>query len=99
MAEPGEAGYLYRALLQVTVTYLHIERGNQRGAAKMLMRLRQWLDVLPDRCRGVRIDDLREHVARVRQAVSELSPDSIEAFDSSLLQPFPLEAGMEKPST
>jgi predicted metal-dependent hydrolase len=90
LAEPGEAGFLYRALLQVTVTHLHIQRGNQRGALKMMLRLRQWLDPLPDRCRGVRVDQLRQSVDSLRQALLKLPPDSLDQLDRSLLGPFPL---------
>ncbi|MGD2162916.1 MAG: DUF309 domain-containing protein [Anaerolineales bacterium] len=62
-------GYLYRALLQITVAFLHLERGNLRGATKMLLRVRQWLDPLPDKCRGVDLQDLRKTVDRLRMAV------------------------------
>ena len=70
-------GSLYRALLQITVAYLHLERGNLRGAAKMLLRVRQWLDPLPEVCRGVDIHDLRETVDRLRTTVDRAS-DSAE---------------------
>ncbi|MFP3852737.1 MAG: DUF309 domain-containing protein [Anaerolineales bacterium] len=99
MAEPGEAGYLYRALLQVTVTHLHIQRGNQRGATKMLLRLRQWLDPLPDRCRGVKIDELKTRVSMLRKAVQKLGPDSLDQLDRSLLGPFPLEENPPQPDS
>jgi predicted metal-dependent hydrolase len=69
MEAPEHEGYLYRALLQTTVAYLHLERGNLRGAAKMLLRVRQWLDPLPSTCRGVDIEDLRKTVERLRSAV------------------------------
>jgi hypothetical protein len=52
-ADKGPGRELYRGILQVAVAYLHIQRGNYRGALKMFLRLRQWLDPMPDTCRGV----------------------------------------------
>lgn len=90
MAEQGEAGFLYRALLQVTVAYLHIERGNYRGARKMLLRVRQWLDPLPAACRGVDVEELRAMVQRLRESLLALEPDQLAELDRSRLGPFPL---------
>ena len=86
-----EAGYLYRALLQVTVAYLHIERGNYRGASKMLLRIRQWLDPLPDECRGVDVVALKAMVEELRQEVQRVGPDGLDQLDRNLLRPFPIE--------
>jgi hypothetical protein len=74
--EAGEAeGYLYRALLQVAVALLQVERHNPRGARKMLLRVRQWLDPLPARCRGVDLGAVRSVVAELDQTLaSEASP-------------------------
>jgi predicted metal-dependent hydrolase len=60
-------GYLYRALLQVSVAHLHLERGNPAGAAKLLMRVHRWLDPLPDSCRGLDLAGLRRSVAQLRE--------------------------------
>jgi predicted metal-dependent hydrolase len=73
MEAPEHEGYLYRALLQTTVAFLHLERSNLRGAAKMLLRVRQWLDPLPENCRGVDIEDLRATVEQLRMAVDACS--------------------------
>ncbi len=98
MEEEGEAGYLYRALLQVTVAHLHIVRDNFRGATKMLLRVRQWLDPLPDACRGIDVRQLRAMVQRLRRALEELGPDRMQDLDHSLLGPFPLLEGALPPS-
>ncbi len=90
MEAPGPAGYLYRALLQVTVAYLHIERGNQRGATKMLLRLRQWLDPLPEVCCGVDVASLKANLEELRAALEGTGPKGIEALDRNLLRPIPL---------
>jgi len=50
---------LYRAMLQVAVAYLQIERGNYRGSMKMFIRLRKWIEPLPEVCRGVDVAQLR----------------------------------------
>ncbi len=69
-------GYLYRALLQVSVTYLHLSRGNLRGARKMALRIHQWLDPLPDQCRGVDVADLKMGVTALREALLGDPPPS-----------------------
>ncbi|GAB4481014.1 MAG: hypothetical protein Kow00124_28300 [Anaerolineae bacterium] len=88
MAETGPVRDLYRAILQVGVAYYQVERGNQRGALKMLLRSLQWLNMLPDVCRGVDVRQLREDALRVRDALQALPPDDdLSAFDRSLLKP------------
>jgi predicted metal-dependent hydrolase/CheY-like chemotaxis protein len=89
MEEDGEAGYLYRALLQVSVAHLHIERGNYRGASKMLLRVRQWLDPLPAECRGIDVAALKEQVASLRKALSRLGPSHLDEITPYLLPAFP----------
>lgn len=78
---------LYRALLQVAVAYLQIERGNYRGAVKMFLRLRQWLEPFPDRCRGIDLHRLRREVQEVYQRVLDLGPEQIATFERELLRP------------
>ncbi len=83
----GPVRDLYRAILQVGVAYYQIERGNHRGALKMLLRSVQWLLVLPDVCQGVDVRQLREDSARVRAELEALNPEDIQQFDRSLLRP------------
>ncbi|MBL8165248.1 MAG: DUF309 domain-containing protein [Anaerolineae bacterium] len=78
---------LYRAILQVGVAYYQIERGNHRGALKMLLRSVQWLSLLPDVCQGVDVRQLREDSYRVRAELERLKPDEINQFDRALLKP------------
>jgi predicted metal-dependent hydrolase len=87
MATPGPVRDLYRAILQVGVAYYQIERGNHRGALKMLLRSVQWLSILPDTCQGVDVQQLREDSYRVRAALEALPPAEIGSFDRSLLKP------------
>lgn len=78
---------LYRAILQVAVAYLQIERGNYNGAIKMFLRVRQWIEPLPDECRGVDVARLRADASQVRETLISLGPAGIQTFDRSLLRP------------
>ena len=90
MEAPELEGYLYRSLLQVSVAYLHVERGNHRGAVKMLLRLKQWLEPLPDQCRGVDVETLKTHVVDLDRELDRLGHSRLGELDSSLLRPVPL---------
>ena len=76
---------LYRAILQVAVAYLQIERRNYRGAIKMLLRLRQWIDPLPDICRGVDVAQLRRDANKIYATLIQLGPERIDEFDTQLI--------------
>jgi predicted metal-dependent hydrolase len=78
---------LYQAVLQVAVAYYQILRGNYRGAAKLFLRMRQWIDLLPDVCRGVDIGKLRTEARLVHQKLLELGPNRIKELDLSMLRP------------
>jgi CheY-like chemotaxis protein len=86
-ADETPAKELYRAILQVAVAYLQIERQNYRGAVKMFLRMRQWLRPIPGQCRGVDVDQLRQDAARVERRLMELGPQGIGDFDRSLFRP------------
>jgi hypothetical protein len=79
--DSGPGRDLYRGILQVGVAYLQIERGNYRGAIKMLLRVRQWLDPLPDICRGINIAQLRRDAQAVHDTLLQLGPERINEFD------------------
>jgi predicted metal-dependent hydrolase len=85
--ETGPARELYRAILQVAVAYLQITRQNYAGALKMFLRAHQWIDPLPEVCRGVQVGKLRRQALRVRQTLEELGEGRIGEFDLSLLLP------------
>ena len=78
---------LYRAILQVAVAYLQIERRNYNGAVKMFLRLRQWIEPLPEVCRGVEVGRLRRDARRVYERLVELGPQQIEQLERSLFTP------------
>jgi hypothetical protein len=50
------------------------------------MRVRQWLDPLPDLCRGVDVAQLRRDAQTARAALEALGPDGITRFDRTLLR-------------
>jgi predicted metal-dependent hydrolase len=85
--DEGDGRILYQGILQTGIALYQIERGNYRGAVKMLLRLRQWLDPLPDTCRGVDVAGVRKMVTAVHEAVQSLGPEQIDQFDWSLVQP------------
>lgn len=78
---------LYQAVLQVGVAYFQIERGNYRGALKMLQRSVQWLAMLPDVCQGINVAQLRKDSYGVRAELERLGADRINEFDRTLLKP------------
>lgn len=78
---------LYRGILQFGIALYQIERGNYRGAAKMLLRLRQWLTPLPKVCRGVDVARLRENIEAVTAVVQTLGAEGLAGFDFSMVQP------------
>ena len=78
---------LYRAILQVAVAYLQIERRNYNGAKKMFLRLRQWIEPLPDSCRGVDVKQLRQDALAVKAALEVLGPERIGEFNRQLFKP------------
>lgn len=87
MHTTGPVRDLYRAVLQVGIAYYQIERGNHRGALKMLLRSVQWFALLPDVCQGIDIRQLREDSTAVRATLEMLDPADIGTFDKSLLKP------------
>jgi hypothetical protein len=81
---------LYRAILQISVAYLQVQRKNYRGAVKMFLRSRQWINPLPDECRGVNIAQLREDASSVFQMVIKSGPEGIGYIDASVFKPINL---------
>lgn len=87
MAETRPIRDLYRVILQVSVAYYHILRGNYNGAHKMFLRAVQWFAPLPDQCMGVDVAALRADVAAVRIHLQALGAANIANFDRRLLRP------------
>ena len=86
-AESGEVRNLYRGILQIAVTYLHITRGNYDGAIKVYDRSQKWLQNWPAVCRGIQVEDLRQNAKIVMKEVERLGRENIGQFDLALLKP------------
>ena len=86
-AESGEVRDLYRGILQIAVTYLHVTRGNYNGAIKVYGRSQKWMQDWPEVCRGIRIGQLRRDAEAVINEVKRLGIENIGGFDRSLLKP------------
>ncbi|MBI2332793.1 MAG: DUF309 domain-containing protein [Chloroflexi bacterium] len=78
---------LYRGILQIAVTYLHITRGNYDGAVKVYRRSLKWTQGWNAVCRGVNIKKLREDAENIMKEVTRLGKERIGDFDLSLFQP------------
>lgn len=85
--DPSPGGNVYRALLQISVFYYHITRQNFNGALKIFLRARQWIDPLPDECKGINIGKLRAEANEAYQLMLKLGKSNIEDFDGSLFNP------------
>jgi CheY-like chemotaxis protein len=95
MSETGAGRELLRSLIQVAVAYLQIERGNRRGAQKILLRLRQWLDPLPSPCRGLDVEALRRQMETLRDLLAD--PGDHEAAEIIRLAFHPIPCVEESP--
>jgi hypothetical protein len=90
-ADSTAARELYRAVLQVAVAYYQIVRRNYNGALKMFLRVRQWIDPLPDTCRGINVAQLRADVQNAYTELISKGPARIAEFDLTLLRPIQFE--------
>ena len=75
---------LYQGILQIGVALYHVQRLNHHGAVYMLTGGTNYLRPFAPACQGVDVADLLTHAARVLQAVEQLGPDRLDAFDWSL---------------
>lgn len=85
--ETNDIRDLYRGILQVAVTYLHITRGNYDGAVKVYGRSLKWTQGWSDVCRGINVKKFRNDAEAVMQEVERLGKDGIGNFDISLFKP------------
>ncbi len=85
--EKGPVRELYRGILQAAVTYLHMQRGNYRGAVDVYKRCVKWLDRWPDECRGVNVAKLRADLSHAMEEWKRLGPAKVGEMDWSLLKP------------
>lgn len=88
-AEPGPVRNLYQGILQIGIAYLHIQRGNYRGARKMFNRAKATLANLPDCCQGVDLSRFRAEYEAVEREISRLGAQRLDQFDQNLLRVVP----------
>ena len=86
-AEQGQAKNLYQGILQTAVVYLHITRGNYRGAVKVYERSLKWLKDIPDTCKGIHVGELKADAWQVMTEIQKLGEERIAEFDRALLKP------------
>jgi predicted metal-dependent hydrolase len=86
-AESGKVRDLYRGILQIAVTYLHITRGNYNGAVKVYERSLKWMQGWPEVCRGIQVGELRRDAQAVIEEVQRLGMEKIGEFDRALFKP------------
>jgi predicted metal-dependent hydrolase len=91
--ERGKIRELYQGILEAGVTYLHIKRGNYRGALKVYGRSMKWLRGWPPFCRGVDVAQLREDLEAAIAQVEELGEARMTDFDLAMLKPVRWEDG------
>lgn len=87
MEESGSIRDLYRGILQLAVTYLHITRGNYNGAVKVYARSLKWTCDWADLCRGINLRKLRLDAEKVMSEVERLGRERIAEFDRAIFQP------------
>jgi len=63
--------HLLLGLTQVAVARHHLDNGNFTGSVKMILRSRQWLQNLPDRCNKVAVASLRRDLLDMKEIVVE----------------------------
>ena len=89
--ESGPIRELYQGILQVAVTYLHIQNGNYEGAVKVSERARVKLEKWPEHCRGVDVGALRADLSQVLEVLARLGPDHIAALNQNIFKPVKYE--------
>jgi uncharacterized protein len=85
--ERGRVRELYQGILEASVTYLHITRGNYAGALKVYGRSMRWLKGWPETCRDLDVARLRKDMDLVMAEVKRLGGAGLADFDRSLLRP------------
>ena len=80
-AERRPVRELYRGILQIGVACYQVERGNARGAIKMLDRAVKWLQPFRPVCQGVNVEQLLADAAQLRSAIERAGADHTDRVD------------------
>jgi predicted metal-dependent hydrolase len=65
-AEKGSVRDLYQGILQLGVACYHLERGNYRGALKVIRRCREKLALFPDEVLGIPLAQVKDDAQRLQ---------------------------------
>jgi hypothetical protein len=84
MEEPRAIRLLYQGILQVGVALHHVQRGNWRGAMKVLARAIPKLAHFEPACMGIDVSGLLDDARRIRQHLVHLGAERISQFDPAL---------------
>lgn len=71
----------YKGLIQIAAGMLHAERGNWRGARRLLDTALGYLEDAPRRFRGFDVAGIRRHVSRLLEEVSRRAETPVEEAD------------------
>ncbi len=85
IAETDPIRYLYQGILQVGVGLLHLSRGNLYGAARLITRGLVLLETFRPSCMGVDVERFFQQSSCCLEAITQLTPDTLDAFDRSLI--------------
>lgn len=84
--ETGEIRDLYRGILQIAVSYYHIQRGNYAGAVEMHRRAQKWLAKWNDVVLGIDVAQLRLDFDAAIGELTRLGAENMSQFDTALLK-------------
>lgn len=75
---------LYQGVLQVGVALYHVQRGNWRGAMKVLARAIPKLAHFEPTCMGIDVGRLLADARHIREHLIQLGPERVSEFDAAL---------------
>ncbi len=84
-AEPDDVRYLYQGILQVGVGFLHLSRGNYRGAVSLLQTGLDKLQWFLPACQTVDVARLVDETSRSLARLLELGPERIGELDAQFV--------------
>jgi CheY-like chemotaxis protein len=93
MAEPRPIRLLYQGILQVGVTLYHVQKGNWRGALKVLARATPKLAHFEPTCMGIDVRRLLVDARSVHQHLIQLGQERISEFDPALFPTIQIQVG------
>jgi len=74
----------YQGILQVAAALLHLERGNYRGAVRLLTKGAGHLALFTPRCRRVDVAGLLRETESLRKELESLGPERFREWDRNL---------------